>query len=221
MSNQLSVAVLGATGLVGQGIVALLTNHPRFRPAELIASPRSAGKRYGEAVVWREQTPLQPSIAALEVLGTDAEIASSVVFSSATSAVSTALETRYAGEGRLVISSASGHRMDAHVPLVVPEVNAAHLQLVQRGRGAIVTNCNCAAMFVAMVLAPLHRDYTVEAVQVTTLQAVSGAGIRASRVSTFSTTSSRCREKKRRSSASCRRCSDRCLLTASNSPHSR
>jgi aspartate-semialdehyde dehydrogenase len=167
---------LGATGLVGQGIVTLLSNHPRFRLAELIASPRSAGKTYRDAVVWRQQAPLDPAIGGLQVLGPDAALASAIVFSSATSSVSTEMEQRYSSEGRLVISNASGHRMDEHVPLVVPEVNASHLELVCGRSGAIVTNCNCAAMFVAMVLGPLHEAYSVEAVQVTTLQAVSGGG---------------------------------------------
>ena len=176
MEARTPVAVLGATGLVGQGILALLTHHPRFRVAEVIASPHSAGKRYREATSWRHGERLDRDVADLRVQAGDDPVASPVVFSSASSEVATELERRYAAEGRLVISNASAHRMDPEVPLVVPEVNAEHLELVRGRKGAIVTNCNCAAMFVAMVLAPLHHRYGVEAVQVTTLQAVSGGG---------------------------------------------
>ena len=176
MASRIPVAVLGATGLVGQGILALLAGHPRFRVAEAIASPRSAGKRYREAATWRRRDQLDPEIAELRVQAGEDPVRSRVVFSSATSRVSTELERRYAAESRLVISNASGHRLEAEVPLVVPEVNADHLELVRGRDGAIVTNCNCAAMFVAMVLAPLHREYGVQAVQVATLQAVSGGG---------------------------------------------
>lgn len=176
MASRTPVAVLGATGLVGQGILSLLADHPRFRVAEVIASPRSAGKRYDQATTWRRRHPLHPEVAELQVQTGEDPVDSAVVFSSATSRVSTALERRYVVEGRLVISNASGHRMEPDVPLVVPEVNADHLELVRDRKGAIVTNCNCAAMFVAMVLAPLHREFGVEAVQVITLQAVSGGG---------------------------------------------
>lgn len=176
MASRTPVAVLGATGLVGQGILSLLADHPRFRVAEVIASPRSAGKRYDQATTWRRRHPLHPEVAELQVQTGEDPVDSAVVFSSATSRVSTALERRYVVEGRLVISNASSHRMEPDVPLVVPEVNADHLELVRDRKGAIVTNCNCAAMFVAMVLAPLHREFGVEAVQVITLQAVSGGG---------------------------------------------
>ena len=176
MASRIPVAVLGATGLVGQGILSLLADHPRLRVAEVIASPRSAGKRYDEATTWRRGDALPAELSALRVQAGDDPVTSSVVFSSATSRVSTELERRYIAEGRLVISNASGHRMESDVPLVVPEVNADHLELVRGREGAIVTNCNCAAMFVAMVLAPLHHTFGVEAVQVTTLQAVSGGG---------------------------------------------
>ncbi len=172
------VAVLGATGMVGQHIVAMLEDHPQFRLNEVASSARTAGNRYADAASWRLPTPMPAAAAGLTLKQGGGALTSRVIFSSMPSAPAEAIERGYAAAGHVVISNSSAHRMAPQVPLVIPEVNADHLELVRRQgtTGGIVTNCNCAAMFLAMVLAPLHRRYRVEAVQVTTMQAVSGAG---------------------------------------------
>ena len=169
---------MGATGTVGQKLVALLESHPWFSIAELVASERSAGSLYGEVCHWREEIPLSSSVASLKVKDTNASLNSSLLFSGLDSSVAGPLEGRYAHKGHVVISNSKNHRMDSDVPLVIPEINASHLALVrsQPYRGAIITNANCSTMFLTMVLAPLHRALQVKKVMVTTMQAISGAG---------------------------------------------
>ena len=175
---RIPAAVVGATGMVGQRIIAMLEDHPQFELREVASSARTAGKNYAEATTWRLDTPLPARVGSLRLKEGGTPLDSRVVFSSMPSGPARAIEQQYAAAGHLVISNSSSHRMDPRVPLVIPEVNADHLALVrcQGTSGGIVTNCNCAAMFLALALAPLHRRYTVEAVQVTTMQAVSGAG---------------------------------------------
>lgn len=176
------VAVLGATGTVGQKFVTLLEGHPWFSVRELVASDRSAGKSYGEAVSWKQPAPIPSDLAGLRVLSLSDTLESKVVFSGLDSSVAGEAEERLARAGHIVISNSKNHRMDADVPLVIPEVNPDHLALIRRqgswdaAGGAIVTNSNCSTMFLAMVLAPLHREFGVHRVIVTTLQAISGAG---------------------------------------------
>jgi aspartate-semialdehyde dehydrogenase len=178
MHGSIDVAVLGATGTVGQKFILLLDNHPLFRIRELVASERSAGKRYDEACKWKQDRPIPPAVADMRVTALDADLESPLLFSGLDSSVAGEAESRYAGAGHFVVSNSKNHRMDADVPLVIPEINSDHLALVgsQSHAGAIVTNPNCSTMFLTMALAPLHRDFGVEAVQVSTMQAVSGAG---------------------------------------------
>ena len=184
---RLPVAVLGATGSVGQRFVQLLENHPWFRVAELTASERSAGKRYRDAATWYQDSLMPAAAAELVVLPTDPEqapLASPILFSALDSAVADAVEAPYARRGHVVVSNAKSHRMDAAVPLLVPEVNAEHLALLERQgfaagsrRGAILTNPNCSTIGLVLALAPLYRSFGLEAVSVVTMQAVSGAGL--------------------------------------------
>ncbi len=176
------VAILGATGAVGQTFIRLLRGHPWFDIAVVAASERSAGKRYADATRWIEGD-LDPAVADLIVQPCDPEsVDAPVVFSALDSSVASDIEQNFARAGRLVLSNAKNHRMDEDVPLVIPEVNASHLALLdaqrqRRGwRGAIVTNANCAATTVTIPLAPLHQAFGLESVFVTTMQAVSGAG---------------------------------------------
>ena len=180
--KRIPVAVLGATGAVGQAFVRLLAEHPWFELAELAASERSAGKKYGEAARWLTGA-LDPDIARMPVLECDPKrVQSPIVFSALDAAAATEVEAAFARAGRFVLSNARSYRMEPDVPLLIPEVNAEHLALVevQRKRrkwdGAIATNPNCAATVVAMALAPLHAAFGVKQCFVTTLQAVSGAG---------------------------------------------
>lgn len=174
----IDVGVLGATGAVGQKFIALLEHHPYFRVRELVASSRSAGKPYHEAVRWLQGSPIPDDVARLPVKAVGDILGCTVLFSGLDSSVAGETEQYYAERGHLVISNSRNHRMDEDVPLVIPEINHAHLQLVdhQPWPGAIVTNPNCSTMFLAMALAPLQRTFGIRAVQVSTLQAMSGAG---------------------------------------------
>ena len=180
MTNKepINVAILGATGTVGQKFITLLQNHPYFHIHELVASPRSAGKPYSEAASWKQDTPIPPDIAGKIVKALDETLESPILFSGLDSSVAGEAESRFAADGHIVISNSKNHRMDADVPLVIPEINPEHFEILktQKTRGKIVTNSNCSTMFLAMALAPIHRKFGLEAVQVTTMQAISGAG---------------------------------------------
>lgn len=176
------VAVLGATGAVGQAFIRHLDGHPWFDLVEVAASERSAGRPYREAARWLEGV-LPPSVAALEVTACTPEtVRAPIVFSALDAGVAGEVEAAFAAAGRLVLSNAKNYRMAPDVPLVVPEVNGDHLALLgrqraERGwRGGIVTNANCATTVIAAALAPLHAAFGVRQVFVTTMQAVSGAG---------------------------------------------
>jgi len=174
------VGVLGATGSVGQRMVGLLEGHPWFRVAYVTGSERSRGLPYREAARWAQSRPIPPGVADMEVRATRATDEAPLVLSALDAAVAGPVETAFAQAGALVVSNARNHRMDPAVPLVVPEVNPDHLELldVQPTRpGGIVTNPNCSTIGLALTLAPLHRSFGVRWLHVVTLQAVSGAGI--------------------------------------------
>lgn len=182
MTDRIPVAVLGATGAVGQTFVRLLDGHPTFRVAEVAASERSAGQRYGDVVRWHEGS-CPAEVAGLTVLAvTPNMVHAPVVFSALDASVAGEVEVAFAQAGRIVLSNAKNHRMHLDVPLVVPEINASHLDLIETQRrlrgwdGAIVANANCAATVAALALAPLHEAFGIRTVFATTLQAVSGAG---------------------------------------------
>ncbi len=182
-ARRIRVAVLGATGAVGQTFIRLLADHPWFELAELAASERSAGKRYADAARWVGSDPMPASVGDMVVRACDpADVSSPIVFSALDAAVAGEVEMAFARAGRLVLSNAKNFRMEADVPLVIPEVNADHLgvlaaQRTNRGwAGGIVTNANCASIMTVMALAPLHEAFTIEKLFVSTMQAVSGAG---------------------------------------------
>jgi len=183
--ERIPVAVLGATGSVGQRFVSLLADHPWFEPAALTASERSAGRPYGEAVRWVQTEPLPPAAAGMELGPTSPARTAGcpLVFSALDAAVAGPAERAFRDAGHTVVSNARSHRMERLVPLVVPEVNGDHLGLVaeQRrtcgGAGAIVTNPNCSTIGLALALKPLVDAFGVEQAHVVTLQAVSGAGL--------------------------------------------
>ncbi|MCP4547915.1 MAG: aspartate-semialdehyde dehydrogenase [bacterium] len=175
------VAVLGATGIVGQRIIELLIDHPWFRVGELVASERSAGKVYGEIVNWQAAEQVPAEVAQLTVLGPGARLEARLVFSALDATAALRLEPRYAGRGHLVVSNAGAFRGDATVPLLIPEINPDALKLLERQEwaavgGGIVTNPNCCVAGLALALAPLERRFGIEGVLVNTLQALSGAG---------------------------------------------
>jgi len=179
-TERLPVAVLGATGSVGQRFIQLLANHPWFRVHEVVASDRSAGKSYGAAADWRLDTLVPEDTANLTVKNLGDELESRLLFSGLDSSVAGEAEDDYANRGCAVISNSRNHRMDNDVPLLIPEINADHLGAIEvqrkRRKGYIVTNPNCSVVGLAMALAPLERTFGIEAVHVTTMQAISGAG---------------------------------------------
>ena len=180
--HRLPVAVLGATGSVGQRFVALLDHHPWFELSVVTASERSAGRTYGQAVSWMQARPLPAASAALEVRPTTPEAVAgcSIVFSALDAAVAGRAEESIARAGCVVVSNAKSHRLRADVPLVVPEVNADHLGLLKAqtfgGGGALITNPNCATIGLTLALKPLVDAFGLEVLHVVTLQALSGAG---------------------------------------------
>jgi aspartate-semialdehyde dehydrogenase len=182
MEKRIAVGVLGATGAVGQKFIKLLDGHPWFEVKVVAASERSAGKKYGEVVSWKQVTPIPDAVARLEVLPCVADPGCPLVFSGLDASVAGQVEEEFARAGCVVLSNSKNHRLDADVPLIIPELNHDHLGLIpiqranRNSRGCIVTNSNCSTMFLAMVLGPLHAAFTVEKVFVTTMQAISGAG---------------------------------------------
>ncbi|HEV8269444.1 MAG TPA: aspartate-semialdehyde dehydrogenase, partial [Thermoanaerobaculia bacterium] len=180
-ADRIPVAVLGATGAVGQRMVALLEGHPWLKLAEVAASERSAGKRYLDATRWILPGDVPEEAGQLVVTAVDAELTSPIVLSALDASVADTVEPLQSERGKLVVSNTKSFRMRPDVPLVIPEVNADHLALLstQKGHGAgggIVTNPNCSVVGLAMALAPLHRAFGIEACSVVTLQALSGAG---------------------------------------------
>jgi aspartate-semialdehyde dehydrogenase len=177
------VGILGATGTVGQRFIQLLQGHPQFEVTALAASDRSAGKSYSEACAWKLAGSIPESVREIVVQPIEPPLDCDIVFSSLPSSVARETEELFARAGFPVISNSSCYRMDEDVPLLIPEINADHIGLieVQRqkrgwGRGFIVTNPNCAVASIAPPIAALHRDFSVEAAIVTTMQAISGAG---------------------------------------------
>src|SRR3982075_992850 len=181
--KKLRVGVLGATGLVGQRLVSLMAEHPWFELAEVAASERSSGKTYAEAVRWHLDAPI-PSVARdLVVRSLTPTLECDFVFSALDSSVAGGAEEDFARAGYPVVSNSRNHRMDADVPLLIPEVNATHLEAIpvqQKNRGYdtgfIVTNPNCSTAGLVLLLKPLAEAFGLEQIFVVTLQAMSGAG---------------------------------------------
>jgi len=178
------VGILGATGAVGQRIIQLLDSHDEFEVKALTASADSAGSTYREVAKWRIDAPIPEAVASIEVRETTVEAVPDdidLVFSSLPSRVGAAVESEFAEAGYVVSSNSSNARMDADVPLTIPEVNPDHLSLLEIQRenrgwdGALVKNPNCSTITVVPALAALE-EFGIEAVHVATLQAVSGAG---------------------------------------------
>ena len=181
-TERIPVAVLGATGSVGQRFVQLLEKHPWFRLAEVVASERSAGKTYREAAGWKLDTMLPEEAAGMKVKDLGADLESRLVFSGLDSSVAGEAEDLYADRGCIVVSNSRNHRMDDDVPLLIPEINADHIDAVERQKkrrkssGYIVTNPNCSTIGLAMAIAPIERQFGIDQLHVTTMQAISGAG---------------------------------------------
>jgi aspartate-semialdehyde dehydrogenase len=177
------VAVLGATGAVGQAFIRLLANHPWFELVEVAASERSAGKSYGDATRWIGGDAMPANVREMTVQPCDPNsISAEIVFSALDSAAAQDAEPAFARAGKVVLTNAKNYRMDPDVPLVIAEVNPSHLGVLEAQRrnrgwsGAIVANGNCASIIAALPLAPIHERFGIANVFAVTMQAVSGAG---------------------------------------------
>ena len=179
------VGVLGATGAVGQRLIQLLDPHPEFEIAALTASEASAGKTYKEAAKWRVNSPIPEDVAQIEVGATTPEDVPDdvdLIFSSLPSSVGAEVEPEFCEAGYVVSSNSSNGRMDPDVPLTIPEINADHVDLIEVQRdergwdGALLKNPNCSTITMVPPLAALDKAFGLTDVNVSTLQAVSGAG---------------------------------------------
>jgi len=180
----LRAAVLGATGMVGQILIHLLKGHPWFRVSTVAASEKSTGQKYSEAVKWKLPSQIPEDVADLNVV--DASPGSikdvDLVFSALPTETAGRIEEDFARAGSIVVSNASAHRMDPDVPLLNPEANCNHVQLIDHQRkkrdwsGAIITNPNCSTAILTLALKPVYDEFGISRVIVSTMQALSGAG---------------------------------------------
>ena len=181
MKQKIPVAILGATGLVGQRLVQMLDGHPWFDVRVLAASDNSAGKRYADAAKWHLGSDMPAFARDMIVQPCEPKQDTPLVFSALPSDVAGEIEINFRNAGAIVSSNASPHRMDADVPLVISEVNPDHLELVRaqqtkyRG-GAIICNGNCSTIHLTLALKPLADAFGLSRLIVTTMQALSGAG---------------------------------------------
>src|SRR5262245_36333097 len=177
------VGILGATGTVGQRVIHMLRNHPYFEVTALAASDRSEGKRFADVCNWKLPFEMPEEVKEIKVYGCKPPLDCDVVISSLPSGIALEAEAQFAAAGLPVISNSSSSRMHQDVPLVVPEINPDHLEIIPiqkknlgYDRGYIVTNPNCTTIGLVMALAPLQRAFGLEAVMMTSMQAISGAG---------------------------------------------
>lgn len=180
MSNKIKVGILGATGSVGQKFIELLSDHPWFEINDLAASERSSGKKYKDAANWIMQTPLKKEYAEMIIKECSPNLESKIVFSALDANVAGEIEQAFANAGYVVISNARNHRFTPDVPLIIPEVNSDHLELIKHQKfangGAIITNPNCSTIGLVLALKPIADQFGIEAINVVTMQAISGAG---------------------------------------------
>ncbi|MDE1768329.1 MAG: aspartate-semialdehyde dehydrogenase [Candidatus Micrarchaeota archaeon] len=181
---KISVGILGATGMVGQTLIQLLGDHPWFKVTELAASDKSAGSRYEDIMGtrWNISSDIPEYAKDMEIKTCEPKLDCDIVLSALDSSVAGPVEEQFAKAGYAVSSNAKNHRMDQDVPLLIPEINPDHVDLIgeQRKRrgweGFIVTDPNCSTIHLALALKPLYDRFGLEKVMVTTMQALSGAG---------------------------------------------
>ncbi len=182
MSSKIKAGVLGCTGAVGQKLISLLGNHPLFEVTEVAASDNSAGIKYSERVNWKEASDIPVAVKNLTIKKCSEELDAKILFSGLDSNVAGEIEEFYASKGYAVVSNSKNHRMSADVPLIIPEVNYTHFDLIhkqesyKKSGGFIVTNPNCSTVVLAVTLYPVYKKFGLKKVMVTTMQAISGAG---------------------------------------------
>jgi aspartate-semialdehyde dehydrogenase len=179
----MEVAVLGATGMVGQRFIERLANHPFFELSDLAASSRSAGKKYGEAAKWVLGSAMPEKVKGAVIKEVDPKkIKAEIVFSALPSEIAREVEPKFAREGFVVASNASAYRTEKDVPIMVPEINPEHLDLLEvqkenrRWDGCIFTDPNCTIATAILSLKPIYDKFGIKSVFIATMQAVSGAG---------------------------------------------
>jgi aspartate-semialdehyde dehydrogenase len=177
------VGILGATGTVGQRLIHMLRHHPDFEVTALAASDRSEGKRFAEVCNWKLPFEMPEAVKGIKVYACKPPLDCDLVIASLPSDIALEAESAFAAAGYPVISNSSAFRMHEEVPLIVPEINPDHLEIIPLqkknlgyDRGFMITNPNCTTIGLVMALAPLHRRFGVEAVMMTSMQAISGAG---------------------------------------------
>ena len=174
---KIKLAILGATGTVGQKAIKMLENHPLFEVSELVASDKNIGKDFGEVCNWREEGEIPTRLCQTKLIDYR-QVTAPYAISSLPSEIALEAEPYLAEKGIHVVSNASTFRRDPVVPLLIPEINGDHLELIkkQKTKGKLITNPNCSTVFLALGLAPLLSFGPIEQVSVVTLQALSGAG---------------------------------------------
>lgn len=179
---KIDVGILGCTGAVGQKFISLLSKHPYFNITELAASEKSAGKIYKDAVNWIEPFEIPDNISGMKIKNCKPNLDCKLVFSGLDSNVAGGIEDEFSKSGYAVISNSKNHRMKDDVPLIIPEINSCHFDLINvqkkklNSEGFIVTNPNCSTIALALSLAPIHKQYGIKKIIVNTMQAISGAG---------------------------------------------
>ena len=172
------VTLLGATGMIGQTIIKLLEDHPWFSIETLVASKSSSGGKYSEKCRWILSDPMPENVKDMVIVDVDTALDTPILFSALDSSVADEIEIDYRQKGHIIVSNASNHRMDSDVPLIIPEVNPDHLQLInsENNGGWEITNPNCSAVVISLALAPIFIEYGIQQVFVVTMQSSSGAG---------------------------------------------
>lgn len=180
--DKIPVGILGATGTVGQRFIQLLVDHPWFEIAAVTGSSRTAGKPYGDGVNWKLEGDPPANIAEMIVQPTEPNLDVRVLFSALPKAQAVEFEPAFAAAGYAVCTNASAFRMTEDVPLLIPEINPEHSQLIDvqkanRGwKGFIIANANCSSTTAMLPLKILRDAYGLTDVNMVTLQAISGAG---------------------------------------------
>ncbi|MCP8310444.1 MAG: aspartate-semialdehyde dehydrogenase [Candidatus Methylarchaceae archaeon HK01M] len=180
--KRINTAILGATGMIGQSYLYLLSNHPWLQVTSLTGG-ESAGKKYGVVAKWRMSSDIPEQFRDITVKPTEPEeVKADIIFSALPSSVAKVVEPRFAEAGYCIISDSSAFRPYDDMPVVIPEVNPEHLGIIEvqkskrKWDGFIVSNPNCTVLGLNIVLKPIHDLLTIKKAVVTTMQAISGAG---------------------------------------------
>jgi len=182
MIKKIKVGILGCTGAVGQKLVSLLGDHPFFEITELAASEKSAGNKYADRCSWRESNLMPEKVKNIIIKSCHEDLDAKILFSGLDASVAGEIESFYASKGYAVVSNSKNHRMDQNVPLVIPEINSAHCELLKqqesysKNGGFIVTNPNCSTIVLAVAMYPIFKNFGLKKIICTTMQAISGAG---------------------------------------------